>query len=148
MRAIAVAVAAALAVAAPVLAEDDVDSDVKEQARTVIQNRKFRLGSELTLGVATLPIDPFHKGIAGTARFTFHFNDFHAWEVAGGSYAYNLDTSLTEQLLKNFGVQRAQLPGIALTLLILFAAIAIPCPEPQISIPRWAPVILRATFTA
>ncbi len=112
MKATLLALAAAVAIAAPARADDDVDSDVKEQARTVIQNRKFRLGAELTLGVATLPIDPFHKGIAGTARFTFHFNDFHAWEVAGGSYAYNLDSSLTEQLLKNFGVQRAQLPGL------------------------------------
>lgn len=93
-------------------AQNDPDSDVQEQARVVIQNRKFRLGNELTLGIATLPIDPFHKGIAGTVRYTFHFNEFHAWEVAGGTYSYNLDSSLTDQLLKNFGVQRAQLPGL------------------------------------
>jgi outer membrane beta-barrel protein len=111
VKSVMIILAAALA-GAPALAQSDADSDVQEQARTVIQNRKFRLGNELTLGIATLPIDPFHKGIAGTARYTFHFNDFHAWEVAGGTYAFNLDSQLTEQLLKNFGVQRAQLPGL------------------------------------
>lgn len=113
MRIVAGALLAVTTAAAPALAQEaNVDSDVQEEARVVIQNRKFRLGTELSLGVATLPLDPFHKGLAGTARLTFHFNDFHAWEVAGGSYAYNLDTSLTEQLLKNFGVQRAQLPAL------------------------------------
>jgi outer membrane beta-barrel protein len=98
--------------ALPAVADGEGDTDVQEQARVVIQNRKFKLGNELTLGFAALPIDPFHKGLAGTVRYTFHINDFNAWEVAGGTYAFNLDSSLTEQLLKNFGVQRQQLPAL------------------------------------
>ncbi len=101
----------ALAAAAPALADND-DTDIKEPTRVVIQNRKYKLGTELTFEAATLPLDPFYKGIAGTARLTFHFNDFNAWEVAGGTYSFNLNSSLTDQLEKNFGVQAAQLPGL------------------------------------
>ncbi len=90
----------------------DDDSDIREEQRVVIQNRKFKLGFELTLEAATLPLDPFYKGLAGTGRVTYHFNDFHAWELAGGTFAYNLDSSLAKQLFDNFGVQRAELPGL------------------------------------
>jgi outer membrane beta-barrel protein len=100
--------------AAPARAEED--SDVKEEQRVVIQNRKYKLGAELTLEGATLPLDPFYTGLAGTARLTFHFNDFHAWEVIGGTFAYNVDSGLTEQLLTLFGVQRQQLPGLQVML--------------------------------
>lgn len=97
--------------ALPARAADD-DSDIREEQRVVIQNRKYQLGAELTLEAATLPLDPFYKGLAGTARLTWHFNDFHAWELAGGTFAYNLDSSLAKQLFDNFGVQRAELPGL------------------------------------
>lgn len=105
---------APLASAAAARAADE--SDIQEEQRVVIQNRKFELGSEITLGGAALPLDPFYKGLAGTGRYTFHFNDFHAWEVVGGTFAFNLDSSLTEQLLNNFGVQRQQLPGMQVML--------------------------------
>lgn len=90
----------------------DDESDIREVQRVVIQNRKFKLGAEVTLEGATLPLDPFYKGLAGSARLTWHFNDFHAWELAGGTFAYNLDSSLAKQLFDNFGVQRAELPGL------------------------------------
>jgi outer membrane beta-barrel protein len=79
--------------------------------RGVIQNRKYRLGHEVALNVGTLPIDPFFKGVAGGLSYAFHFNDFHAVEV-GAMYSYSIDSSLTEQLLNNFGVGRASLPGL------------------------------------
>ena len=88
------------------------DTDVQEAQRVVIQNRKFKLGLEATFEGATLPLDPFYKGLAATGRLTWHFNDFHAWELVSGTASYNLDSSLTDQLLKNFGIQRAQLPGL------------------------------------
>src|SRR5688500_16774900 len=97
-------------------AASDDTADVQEEGRVVIQNRKYSLGAELTLEAATLPLDPFYKGVAGTARFTFHFDDVHAWEIAGGTFAFNLDSSLTDQLLNNFAVKREQLPGMQLML--------------------------------
>ena len=109
MRAL-VPVALVLSMALPAFADDD--SDVREQQRVVIQNRKFKLGTEVTFEAAALPLDPFYKGIAGTARVTYHFNDFNAWELAAGTFSLNLDSSLTDQLLNNFGIQRQQLPGM------------------------------------
>jgi len=107
----ATALAASLSASFSAYAQDD-DSDVREKQSVVIQNRKFKLGTEVTLEAATLPLDPFYKGLAATGRVTFHFNDFNAWEVAGGTASFNLNSSLTDQLLKNFGVQQAQLPGL------------------------------------
>jgi outer membrane beta-barrel protein len=71
----------------------------------VIQNRKFNMGHEFTLSGGILPLDAFHKGLTGTFRYTFHFDQFQAWEIAGGTYSFNLDTGLKEQLRNNFGVQ-------------------------------------------
>ncbi len=79
--------------------------------RGVIQNRKYRLGHELTLTAGTLPIDPFFKGVTAGLSYTFHINDFHAVEV-GGLGSYNIDSYLTQQLLDLFGVSRASLPGL------------------------------------
>jgi outer membrane beta-barrel protein len=103
--------AVALVLTAPLAAQEEI-ADVQEPERIVIQNRKFKLGHELTFAGGTLPLDPFYKGIAGTVRYTWHLNDFNAWEVAGGTYAFNLDSALTEQLLNNFAVSREELPGL------------------------------------
>ena len=110
MRACVVLGIACGVLAAPAFADDD--SDVKEQQRVVIQNRKFKLGTEVTLEAATLPLDPFYKGLAGTGRLTFHFNDFNAWEVVGATASFNFTSGLTDQLEKNFGIQGDQLPGL------------------------------------
>jgi outer membrane beta-barrel protein len=108
------ALALAALSASPAFAADD--ADVQEQQRVVIQNRKYSMGAEIALQGATLPLDPFYKGVAGTGRLTWHFNDFHAWEIISGTYAYNINSALTDQLFKNFGVQNAQLPGLQLML--------------------------------
>ena len=98
------------------VARADDEADVKEQQRVVIQNRKFKLGTEIAFEGATLPLDPFNKGLGGTARLTFHFNDFNAWEVISATYTYNLNSDLANQLEKNFGIQAQQLPGLLLML--------------------------------
>lgn len=98
----------ALLAAAPAAAQFEVADD---DARGVIQNRKYRLGHELTLSAGTLPLDAFFKGVTAGGRYTFHVNDWHAVEVSG-LYSYNLDSYLTEQLIQNFGVARDALPGL------------------------------------
>ena len=77
----------------------------------VIQNRKFAMGHEFALEFAGLPLDPFAKGIGGTARYAFHIADAHAIELSG-TYVFNIDSDLTDQLKKNFGVQREALPSL------------------------------------
>lgn len=95
---------AALLLGSPsALAQYD-DEEVGGSA-VVIQNRKFNMGHEFTLSAGILPLDAFYKGISGTARYTLHFDDFQAWEIAGGTYSFNLPTGLREQLRENFGVQ-------------------------------------------
>ena len=88
---------------------DDQDGD---GTAVVVQNRKFSMGHEFTLELGSLPLDAFFKGVTGTARYTLHFDDFHAWEIAAGSYSLNLDTGLTQQLRDNFGVQPEALPQL------------------------------------
>jgi outer membrane beta-barrel protein len=71
----------------------------------VIQNRKFNMGHEFTLQGGVLPLDAFYKGVTGTFRYTLHFNDFHAWEIGGGTYSFNIETDLRRQLRDFFSVQ-------------------------------------------
>jgi outer membrane beta-barrel protein len=107
MRALIFTLAFAIAGAAAAQVDEYVDDDT----RGVIQNRKYKLGHEITLSAGTLPLDPFFKGLTAGGRYTFHINDWHAVEVSG-HYSYNLDSYLTEQLIQNFGVQRQDLPGL------------------------------------
>ena len=101
--ALALATSAALFAALPAAAQYD-DEEVGGYA-VVIQNRKFNMGHEFTLSTGVLPLDAFYKGFTGTFRYTLHFDDFQAWEIAGGTYSFNLETGLREQLRNNFGVQ-------------------------------------------
>ena len=71
----------------------------------VIQNRKYEMGHEFTMQGGLLPLDAFYKGVTASGRYTLHFNDFHAWEVAAGSYSFNIETDLRRQLRENFAVQ-------------------------------------------
>jgi outer membrane beta-barrel protein len=78
----------------------------------VIQNRKFKMAHEFTLEGGTLPLDAFVKGVTATGRYTLHFDDFNAWEIAAGTYSLNIDTGLKQQLIDNFGVQPEALPAV------------------------------------
>lgn len=80
----------------------------------VIQNRKFKMAHEFTLEGGTLPLDAFFKGVTLSGRYTLHFDDFSAWEIAAGTYSFNLDTGLKDQLINNFGVQAEALPTLLL----------------------------------
>lgn len=107
--ALALTITAACLAASPAAAQYD-DEEVGGYA-VVIQNRKFNMGHEFTLSTGVLPLDAFYKGITGTFRYTLHFDDFQAWEIAGGTYSFNLETGLTEQLRNNWGV-RPQAEGL------------------------------------
>ena len=103
LRSWCLAIAVALIASAGARAEYD-DEEVGGYA-VVIQNRKFNMGHEFTLSAGILPLDAFYKGITGTARYTLHFDEFQAWEIAGGTYSFNIETWLRQQLRENFSVQ-------------------------------------------
>jgi len=78
----------------------------------VIQEREFKMAHEFTLSSGIIPLDAFQKGVALTARYTLHFDDFNAWEIAGGTYSLNLDSGLSDILAKKFAVQAEVLPKL------------------------------------
>lgn len=79
-----------------------------------IQNRKYLVSHEFAIGLGTVPLDAFYKGITFAGSYTFHFNDEIAWEILGGAYSLNVKTSLREDLEQNFGVQPTEFPELRL----------------------------------
>ncbi len=75
-----------------------------------IQNRRHVMGHEFTLGIGTLPMDAFYKGLTGTFQYTYHFNDAWAWEIVSFSYSKNIWTSLREDLEQNWKVRAVDIP--------------------------------------
>lgn len=71
---------------------------------SAVQERAFRMNHELTLGLGALPLDAFYKGYFAQVAYTFHFSDAFAWQVGRGSYSYNVNTGLREQLERDFEV--------------------------------------------
>ncbi len=93
-------------------ARADYDDEEGGGSAVVIQDREFNLLHEFTLSAGWLPLDAFAKGYTLSGRYTLHFTDFHAWEIAGGMYAFNVDTGLTGALREKFNVQPEKLPQL------------------------------------
>ncbi len=77
-----------------------------------VQNRKYVQGHEFLIGLGTVPMDAFYKGITGTFAYAYHFSDMWAWEIASGTYSLNVDTSLRDELENNFGVRPTRFPEL------------------------------------
>jgi outer membrane beta-barrel protein len=77
-------------------ADDDVE-DTGEVA--AIQNRAYRMGQELELGVSLLPENAFFKGVAPELGYTIHFSDSYGLEIRG-AYTVSFNTGLQSQLLQ------------------------------------------------
>jgi outer membrane beta-barrel protein len=75
-----------------------------------IQPRKHALGHEFTLGVGTIPMDAYYKGLTGTFQYTYHFNDAWAWEIVSFTYSSNIWTSLRGDLEQNWKVKPVNIP--------------------------------------
>jgi outer membrane beta-barrel protein len=72
---------------------------------SAVQERLYRMSHELTLGVGVLPLDAFYKGLMAQVGYTAHFSDSFAWQIVRAAYSYNINTGLTTQLERDFGVQ-------------------------------------------
>ena len=73
-------------------------------AADIIQERKYSLKHEFSLGAAFLPSDPLYKGIAPNFSYSYHFNDVIGWEILQIAYFSNKNTPLKEELINNFHV--------------------------------------------
>ncbi|MEM6274781.1 MAG: outer membrane beta-barrel domain-containing protein [Myxococcota bacterium] len=92
---------------------DDEDSEVLEAQDQVIQNRKYDLTTEISLMGGGFLVDPYYKGATGTASYTVHLSDFWAWEVAQGTYSFNFDTSLKDEIQRVAFAQGQTVPEFA-----------------------------------
>ena len=110
---VVVAIVALLAAAAPALAQ--YDDEQGGGSAVVIQNRKFKMAHEFTLEGGTVPLDAFVKGVTLSGRYTLHFDDFSAWEIAAGTFSFNVDAGLKQQLEERFGVQPSSFATLQLT---------------------------------
>lgn len=108
-RALTGAVMAAAILAALPAAADDLEEGGQLYA---IQNRKHVVSHEFVLGLGTVPMDAYYKGITGTASYTFHFTDLWAWEIVQASYSLNLATDLRNELESNWGVKPIEFPEL------------------------------------
>jgi outer membrane beta-barrel protein len=72
---------------------------------SAVQERAYRMNFEFDLAVGSLPLDAFYKGYYGQAGAVVHFSDVFAWQVARGSYSFNVNTGLREQLERDFMVK-------------------------------------------
>jgi outer membrane beta-barrel protein len=75
-----------------------------------VQDRTYRMNSELFLAVGVLPLDAFTKGISGQVSYTFHFSDSFAWQIGRFLYSQNVATGLQSQLTRDFGVNPTAFP--------------------------------------
>jgi outer membrane beta-barrel protein len=69
-----------------------------------VQDRAFRMNSELMLAIGVVPLDAFYKGLSGEVSYTYHFSDSIAWQIGRFLYSYNISTGLQNQLVRDFGV--------------------------------------------
>ncbi len=88
----------------PGLARAQAEALENPGAVSAIQERRYRMHHELTLGVGLLPIDAFYKGLTGSVGYTYHFSDTFGWQVGRGTYSYNVQTGLRTQLERDFDV--------------------------------------------
>jgi outer membrane beta-barrel protein len=73
-----------------------------------VQARKYNLRHEFSLLGGLLPLDAYAKGLTLGASYTFHFNQFFAWETLNFHLSKNLDTGLKQDLQNNFGASPTQ----------------------------------------
>lgn len=109
MRKSAVAAALVLCAAATPAGADELEEGGQLYA---VQNRKYVASHEFMIGVGTVPMDAYYKGITGTASYTYHFDDLWAWEIVSASYSLNIQTDLREELQKNWGVKPTEFPEL------------------------------------
>ena len=68
--------------------------DARAQDVRVIQNRSYTVNHEFTAQLGVLPLDVLYKAPTITGRYTWHINDYVAWEVLSLTYAPTTDLSL------------------------------------------------------
>jgi outer membrane beta-barrel protein len=69
-----------------------------------IQQRKYGIDHELSFAGSFAPLDAFQKGLAPEVAYSWHLDDQLSWEVLRAGYAFQQNTGLYDQLVRDFGV--------------------------------------------
>ncbi|HET9155112.1 MAG TPA: outer membrane beta-barrel domain-containing protein [Myxococcaceae bacterium] len=97
---------------APVLAYAQGEELENPGTVLAVQDRTYRMSSELWIGIGVAPLDAFYKGLTGQVGYVFHFSDSFAWQVGRGLLSYNIKTGLRNQLETQFGVNPTAFPQL------------------------------------
>jgi hypothetical protein len=97
---------------APLLAHAQGEELENPGTVLAVQDRTFRMSSELWIGIGVAPLDAFYKGVTGQIGYVFHFSDSFAWQVGRGLLSYNIKTGLRNQLETQFGVNPTAFPQL------------------------------------
>jgi outer membrane beta-barrel protein len=89
-----------------------VDAKKAQAGELYSVERRDVLGShELSVLVGTLPKDAFDVGLTIQGSYTYHFSHLLAWEIVSGTYSFNFDSGLKEELRNRFEAQ-PELTGV------------------------------------
>ncbi len=102
------ALAAASMTAMPARADETEDPG----RLAAVQKRKFRLDHEIFAAAGLLPLDAFYKGVGPVGSYTWHMSDQWGWEVIRGQYSFPFNTSLRDQLVKDFKVKPTEIEQV------------------------------------
>jgi outer membrane beta-barrel protein len=77
-----------------------------------IEKRDLMGRHELAVLVGALPLDAFAKGLTLQGSYTYHFSHLIAWDLVSGTYSFNFETGLEEELRERFDVQPEKEPRL------------------------------------
>lgn len=95
----------------PATAAGDVASERGGELYS-IEKRDLMGHHELSLLVGALPLDAFAKGLTLQGSYTYHFTHLIAWDLVSGTYSFNFETGLEEELRERFDVQPEKEPRL------------------------------------
>jgi len=84
----------------PVFGKDSKD----EEQVSAIQERVFHRYHEIGLSFGYIPDDNFFNAYPIGIGYTYHFNNYFAWEVVRGQYIFTQEKDIKSKLEKEFGV--------------------------------------------
>jgi outer membrane beta-barrel protein len=90
------------ALVTPLSTYDDEEASFKAD---VVQQRRFGKLHEFSVSGGVYPGDALYTGFAGTFRYVLHLSDLWAWEIAGGSYSFNLATGAERRMITRYNLE-------------------------------------------
>lgn len=105
----ATAIAALLATAGPAhaitLPFQPYDDEEAASRADVVQKRRFGKLHEFSLSGGVYPADALYLGVAGSFRYVLHLSELWGWEIAGGSYSFNISSGAEQRMLKRYELE-------------------------------------------